>query len=400
MVEQLIFTIVSVILFGYIFYKMMKHNESEYIVILVIEALGLAIDFIGVIFGLDMNLFFKCLIYIMSIIIPLFVIILEKKGVDVINKINILRVDFYLAIKDDKKAKDILIKMTDKNPNNYIAHKKLAEIYEQEGGVRRAIDEYVLCIDINKKDYESYYKVANHLNDLEKRNEAIEMLSTLITKKPDYLDATLTLGDLLIEDGRYKEAASIYEDALKYNEVSYDLIYSLGIVYTMLNDFERAKEYYEKAAELNSLIYNSKYNLAQIALLYKELETAEQYFMQTIQDEDLEADSYFELAKIALIKGEKDKAIRYANIAIDSDSKKISAKIKKDPLFMTIITKISIPFNLEEKEEKNKLSEKEKKAKEHLEDTTEITRNMGYDKKTNEYRQVYEEIDQEKGREK
>lgn len=46
MVEQLIFTIVSVILFGYIFYKMMKHNESEYIVILVIEALGLAIDFI------------------------------------------------------------------------------------------------------------------------------------------------------------------------------------------------------------------------------------------------------------------------------------------------------------------------------------------------------------------
>ena len=67
---------------------------------------------------------------------------------------------------------------------------------------------------------------------------------------------------------------------------------------------------------------------------------------------------------------------------------------------MTIITKISIPFNLEEKEEKNKLSEKEKKAKEHLEDTTEITRNMGYDKKTNEYRQVYEEIDQEKGREK
>lgn len=397
MIEQLIFTIVSVILFGYIFYKMMKYNENEYIIILVIEALGLAIDFIGVIFGLDMNLFFKCLIYVMSIIIPLFIIILEKKGIDVINKINIIKVDLYLAIKDDKKAKDILIKMTDKNPQNYIAHKKLAEIYEKEGGVRRAIDEYVLCIDINKKDYESYYKVANHLNDLEKRTEAIEMLTTLITKKPDYLDATLTLGDLLIEDGRYKEAASIYEDALKYNEVSYDLIYSLGIVYTMLNDFERAKEYYEKAAELNSLIYNSKYNLAQIALLYKELEVAEQYFMQTIQDEDLEADSYFELARIALIKGEKDKAIKYANIAIDSDSKKISTKIKKDPLFMTIMTKISIPFNLEEKEHKKKLSNKEKKAKEHLEDTTELTRNMGYDKKVNESRQIFNEIEQERG---
>ena len=379
MVEQIIFTIVSVLLFGYIFYKMMKNNESEYIVVLVIEALGLIIDFIGVIFTLNMNVVFKILIYTMSIIIPLFIIILERRGVNVINRINILKVEFYLAIKNDKKAKEILINMTEKNPQNYDAHKKLAEIYEKEGGIRKAIDEFVVCIDINKKDYESYYKIAKHLCNLDKKNEAIEMLTNLVSKKPEYIDAVLTLGDLLVENERYKEAVNIYEGALKNNEFNYDLIYSLGIVYTMLNDFDKAKEYYERAAEINSLIYNSKYNLAQIALLYKELDIAEEYFMQTIQDEDLEADSYFELARISLIKGDKEKAIKYANIAIDSDSKKISQKIKKDPLFMTIITKISIPFNLEDREYKKKLSEKEIKAKKHLENTTEITRNMGYD---------------------
>ena len=78
------------------------------------------------------------------------------------------------------------------------------------------------------------------------------------------------------------------------------------------------------------------------------------------------------------MKGEKDNAIKYANLAVDLDSKRIAEKIKKEPLFITVLTKISIPFNLEEKEEVSRFSAKEIKAKEHLEKTQEITTNMGY----------------------
>lgn len=66
----------------------------------------------------------------------------------------------------------------------------------------------------------------------------------------------------------------------------------------------------------------AKYSLAQIALLYKDLDSAEKYFEETSAEEDLEADSYFELAKIKLMKGEKNTAIKYANIAIDLESKR------------------------------------------------------------------------------
>ena len=149
----------------------------------------------------------------------------------------------------------------------------------------------------------------------------------------------------------------------------------------MLNDFQNAREYYEKAAELNDLHYNSKYSLAQIALLYKDLDQAEEYFQKTLEEDELQADSYYELAKINLMRGRKETAIKYANIAIDIDSKKISEKIKKEPLFIPIMSKISIPFNLEEKEYeegKKKLTKKEILAKEHLESTSDITTNMGY----------------------
>ena len=275
---------------------------------------------------------------------------------------------------NNKKAKQALIDLVTKYPENYNGHKLLAKIYEQEGGMRKAIDEYVLAIDSNKKDYDSYYKVAELLNGLEKQDEAAEMLFNLLNKKPEYYKATELLGEILIKKELYKEAANVYQDALKYNPMSYDLNYNLGIVYTMLNDFQNAKICYEKAAEINSLSYHSKYFLAEIALIYKDIEEAEKYFMQVLDNEELSADAYYELAKVELLKGNKESAIRYANTAIDTDSGKIVPKIKKEPVFIPIIAKISIPFNLEEKEAK--LLEKELKAKEHLEETTEITRNL------------------------
>ena len=47
---------------------------------------------------------------------------------------------------------------------------------------------------------------------------------------------------------------------------------------------------------------------------------------------------------------------------------------------MTIRTKISIPFNLEEKQDMPSFSQKERISKKHLENTTDITTNMGYGK--------------------
>ena len=177
----------------------------------------------------------------------------------------------------------------------------------------------------------------------------------------------------------YKEAVNVYQNALKFNPLSFDLNYNLGIAYTMLNDFQNAKICYERAADINSLSYNSKYSLAEIALIYKELEEAEKYFMEALEDEELSADSYFELSKIAMIKNDKEKAIQYANVAIDIDAAKVVPKIKKDPIFIPVIARISMPFNINVNEEiEHKLTEKELMAKEHLEDMFDITRNLSY----------------------
>lgn len=377
-VEKLIFTIIAFGLFVYIFFKMIQKNDTNYISVLIIQAIGIAINFLEVVLN-EQIMSFLIIKYIFSIIVPIVIIILENKGIPLIQILNVFKAKIYLKLKNNKKAKEQLINLVTKYPENYLGHKMLAEIYEVEGGMRKSIDEYVQAIDINKKDYDSYYKVAELLNSLDKSDEASQMLFNLLNKKPEYYKATELLGEILIKKEMYKEAANIYQEALRYNPTSYELNYNLGIVYTLLNDFQNAKICYEKAAELNTLLYTAKYSLAEIALIYKEIEEAEKYFLQAIEDDELSSDAYYELSKIEMIKGDKEKAIQYANIAIDINSTKIAPKIKKDPIFIPIIGKIAIPFNLEEKEEKSKLQQKEIKVKEHLEKMFEITRNIGYD---------------------
>ena len=379
-VEQFIFIFISFVIFVYMFFRMIKNNDTSYIAILVLEAMGIALNFVEVLFGIKLNILFIIIKYLLAILLPIGVIVLEKKNVPLFEMINITKAKIYLIFGDTKKAKQALLTLLEKNNNSYKAHKMLAEIYEKEGGMRKAIDEYVQAIDLNKKDYNSYYKVAELLYNLDKKDEASEMLFNLLNKKPEMYQASELLGEILISNEMYKEAVNVYQEALRYNPVSYELNYNLGIAYTMLNDFQNAKICYEKAAEINTLAYNAKYSLAEIALIYKELEEAEKKFLEAIEEEELSADGYYELAKIALIKGEKDTAIKYVNIAIDIDSKKIVSKVKKDPIFIPVMAKIPIPFNLESssEEKENILKEKEIKAKEHLEEMAEITRHLSY----------------------
>ena len=388
-IEQLIFVVIAFAIFVYMFLKMMKKSDISYIIILVLEALGITINFLEVLFTIKLNIFLVILKYILSLIIPIVAILIEKNGNSLAEVFNISLVKILMKFDNNKTAKKILLELASKYPDNHDAHSLLAQIYETEGGMRKAIDEYVQAVDLNKKDYDSYYRVAYLLKCLDRKDDAAQMLSSLLSKKPDYYEATLLLGDIFISNEMYKEAALVYQNALKFNPTSYEINYSLGIVYTMLNDFQNAKVCYEKAAQINALSYNSKYSLAQIALIYKNIDAAERMFLEVIEsDEELSADAYYELSKINLIKGNKDMAIKYANVATEINPK-IGEKIKSDPVFIPVLSKISIPFNIEGKEKdeenksnikkNNKLNEKELKAKEHLEEMSSLTRNLSYD---------------------
>lgn len=376
MIEKILFNVIAFSLFINIFLlKLIKKNDTTYLYVIIVEAIGIAINFISILFNIWSGIFIRIIMYLFAIIIPILVIALEKKGINISDTLNILISKMFLITGNSKKSKEQLINLVTKYPNSYKGHKMLAEIYEKEGGIRKAIDEYTKVIEIKNDAYDIEYKVATLLIDLKRKDEATQILNDILSKKPEHLNATNLLGEVLCEQQKYKEAISVYAGALRYNPNNYDLYYNLGLVYTMLNDFQLAKEYYDKAAEINHELYNGYYCLGKISLLYRDIEFAEEYFAKALMGE-LEADAYYELAKIYMIKNERDKAITFVNKAIELDGKYVNI-VKNEPMFLLVKQYINLPINvLEETKKDVKLSEKEKMALEHLEETYELTKSL------------------------
>lgn len=83
-IEQFIFIVIAFALFVYMFFRMIKNNDTTYVVVLVLEAIGIALNFLEVLFGIKLNIIFVILKYILSIILPIFIIILEKRNARII----------------------------------------------------------------------------------------------------------------------------------------------------------------------------------------------------------------------------------------------------------------------------------------------------------------------------
>ena len=393
MFGEIFFYILSIALFVIMFVKIMRKSDVICLSSLIIQAIGIAIRFIALIFKLKLNWFFAILTYIMSVIIPVFLIICEYNKISLYERLYMLLAKYYMLIKDTKDAKKVLIALIEKNDKCVVAHKMLAEIYEKEGGIRKAIDEYVKVVDLDQNAYDSYFKIAMLLKEMGNNQDSLDMLTKLVNKKPDYLEASIALSDMLCMNERYKEAISVMNEVAKYHPNNYDVYYSMGMIYTMLNDFSTAKACYEKAAIINSLEHNTDYNVAMIELILGELEEAEQYFTKCIEDEELSPLAYYQLAKIYMLRGDKDTAVQALNIAIELDNN-LYKKAVEDTVFIPIKGYINYPNideeDLEQKE--SKASEKEKAVRKHLEETYDLVGKLNYKEMGSRYSSVKEKF--------
>ena len=140
-VERIIFNVIAFALFIIVFFKMIHRNDTNYTYILGIQALGIAIGFIGLVFRVELPILINVVTYITSILIPLAILIIEKKGILLSEIIYMSIAKFYHKNGKSEKAKEILMKIIEKYPNSYYLHKQLAQICEDTGKIEIAIDD-------------------------------------------------------------------------------------------------------------------------------------------------------------------------------------------------------------------------------------------------------------------
>ena len=393
MIEKLFFNMLATVLFIIVFFIMARRNNTTYISLLVVQAIGIAINFLEINFNIFVQWPFKVIEYIFSIILPIIILFLERKKIIKFPEIIALIMNkYYIAIKDDEKNKKMLLKLINKDQNSILAHKLLAKAYEREEKAEFAIDEYLRVLDLNNEDSKIYFKLSSLYESINKDEDAITILNNLLYQKPDCYKASIMLGDILYKTEQFKKAIEVYTDALKYNLNDYDLYYNLGMVYIRLNDFSNAEICYKKAAEINTKLYNGYYMLGKLSLMSNDIGEAEKYFIESLSGEEVEANSYFELAKIYMLKNEKEKSVTFLQKAIELDVKYVNLA-KKEPIFIPIKQYIKAPENIEyvENTTRKTLSKKESDLIEKLDGDIELSQKLGFKQREMEIKRLERE---------
>ena len=136
MIERIIFTLVSFLLFAYIFlFKMMKKNDTTYLVLLLFQAIGILMNLIRVLFDALTGTASVVIMYLFSIISPIIVFYLEYKNINCSEWLQIALARMYILFSNERKAKEVLdlVKIPDiENKLNFYPH-------EFSGGMKQRI---------------------------------------------------------------------------------------------------------------------------------------------------------------------------------------------------------------------------------------------------------------------
>ena len=336
MIELIIFGIISLILFTYIAKRSLEIRSYVSNIILILNIVGIIIMPLIYVKTNKIYMVSRIISLILGIILPIVIIIIEyltKVSYD--EKIILYIAEFYEFIKNRKKAKDIIVKYLEKYDDSYLLHKKLATIYEKEGGTRKAIDEYVEAVSIKGTDYESYFRVIELLEYLDKKDEAITLIERLLKVYKRYPKAYIMYANLILEKGNLKEVAKIYEEGLSYNKESKEIMYNLASIYVRLNEYSLAKKNLESIFKLDKKSHIVCLNLAQISMIEREYSEAKMYLDIAKKEKEIEDIVYYEIAKINVLERKEEEAISNLNKALEINPN-IIGKINATEIFKEI----------------------------------------------------------------
>lgn len=107
-IEKIVFGVLSIALFTIFFLKMIGKNNATYVYLLVVQFIGMLISFLELIFSIKLNAIIKLISYLLAIIIPIVIIIIEKiKKVQFPELFNFITAKICIKLNKSEIAKKI-----------------------------------------------------------------------------------------------------------------------------------------------------------------------------------------------------------------------------------------------------------------------------------------------------
>lgn len=139
-------------------------------------------------------------------------------------------------------------------PKSDVIKVGLAELYLRQGYYDRSNGFYEQITPESPFFRISRLEKASNFARLERKEEAISELKTLIEQNPSDLSGYMTLGDIFAREKRYREAADTYDTAVaqldQYLPFHWNLFFRRGIAYERLKEWDRAEPNFKQSLEL------------------------------------------------------------------------------------------------------------------------------------------------------
>ncbi|TSS60369.1 Transmembrane and TPR repeat-containing protein 3 [Bagarius yarrelli] len=165
-----------------------------------------------------------------------------------------------------------------------------------------------------------YINLANLIRANDSRlEEADQLYRQAISMRPDFKQAYISRGELLLKMNKPSEAKDAYLRALELDRTNADLWYNLAIVNIEMKDPSEALRNFNRALELNP---RHKLTLFNSALLMQESgevklrPEANRRFLSYVEEEPNDANGYFNLGMLAMDSEENEAAERWMRKAI------------------------------------------------------------------------------------
>jgi tetratricopeptide (TPR) repeat protein len=292
-----------------------------------------------------------------------------KKALDFNNSNEEVRIEFAMFYEEQRKfalATQQYRFIIQKNPKNAIALPK----YIQLSFIQRrwtevieygefAIENKIKVDNINYMLGQSYYEEEDY-------GKARKYLTTQFSLTPKHKETIVTLGRVYIEMSMYNDAIEMYKKAIDADADNADLMYEIGLLYSVQDNNKEAVKYFEMAAQkgmkqdiaflqnlgmayltfdikkgvevLNKVLDKKPGDveiLTQIAHAYykaEQFETAHEMYFK-IFDNDRKNTKALYMAGVALIKkGDKKRGAQFCDRAIAMDPELAKLRSQKSVL--------------------------------------------------------------------
>jgi tetratricopeptide (TPR) repeat protein len=150
--------------------------------------------------------------------------------------------------------------------------KSEAEIALEEGqkaffkqDFENALKHFKIAAEKGKDDPNYLYFLGNTYLKMGRKEEARKEFETLLTKKPNHINATVALADLLYMEQDWEQVAKLLKGIVEFKH-NYHIYHHLADAQYFLGDLREARKSYEEAIKLNEASASDHYQLANIFL--------------------------------------------------------------------------------------------------------------------------------------